>query len=236
MKYTIEGFSQEYAYSLRNDKQKVDFTDLVILRWFVDFYPKMQKIVVDDKTYAWVSYGKLLEDLPMLDITKRALRDRLQKLCEFGILIHHVFRKGGVFSCYGFGENYQHLVGSKVQENADREKSTSTGKVQSTSTAFGSQLPNKDNSIINNSIIDSSLSANKRKKFVPPTLEEVQEYAKEKALVIDPKFFYEYFTEGDWHDKKGDPVKNWKTKMLTWNRTELDKHPEKKQTTKLKIL
>ena len=44
MKYTIEGFSQEYACSLRKEVDgktiKLDCTDLVILRWFVDFYPK----------------------------------------------------------------------------------------------------------------------------------------------------------------------------------------------------
>ena len=44
MRYTIEGFSQEYACSLRKEVDgktiKLDCTDLVILRWFVDFYPK----------------------------------------------------------------------------------------------------------------------------------------------------------------------------------------------------
>lgn len=79
----------------------------------------------------------------------------------------------------------------------------------------------------NKMLKEQYINADKRKKFVPPTLEEVEEYAKEKALVIDSKFFYEYFTEGDWHDAKGNPVKNWKTKMLTWNKQELEKHPEK---------
>ena len=55
MKYTIEGFSQQFASTLKkkiikNNKEveiKIDCTDLVILRWFVDFYPNMKKMVVE---------------------------------------------------------------------------------------------------------------------------------------------------------------------------------------------
>ena len=37
MKYTIEGFSQAYAATLKDEKNRIDCTDLVILRWFIDF-------------------------------------------------------------------------------------------------------------------------------------------------------------------------------------------------------
>ena len=81
MKYTIEGFSQEYALTLKKNiitkygvekTIKIDFTDLVILRWFVDFYPNMKKMIIDGKEYVWLSHKKLLNDLPLLDISKRA--------------------------------------------------------------------------------------------------------------------------------------------------------------------
>lgn len=58
----------------------------------------------------------------------------------------------------------------------------------------------------------------KRKKFTPPTLEEVNLYIKEKQLKVDGQKFFEYFTEGGWKDSKGNQVKNWKQKLLTWNR------------------
>lgn len=57
----------------------------------------------------------------------------------------------------------------------------------------------------------------KRKTFVPPTLEEVQEYCKEKQLNVEPKQFLDYFTTSNWVDSKGQKVKNWKQKLLTWN-------------------
>ena len=56
----------------------------------------------------------------------------------------------------------------------------------------------------------------KRKVFVPPTYEEVLEYAKEKGREDLAKEFFEYFTVGDWVDSKGNKVKNWKQKFITW--------------------
>ena len=61
--------------------------------------------------------------------------------------------------------------------------------------------------------------------FVPPTLEQVKEYASEAKLNVDPEKFYRYFTtpnnKGEtWVDSKGNKVKNWKQKMLTWDRAD----------------
>lgn len=58
---------------------------------------------------------------------------------------------------------------------------------------------------------------NIKKEFVPPTFEEIERYVLEKKLKVNTKKFYDYFTEGDWIDSKGNRVKNWKQKILTWN-------------------
>ena len=58
---------------------------------------------------------------------------------------------------------------------------------------------------------------NINKSFSPPSLEEVQDYVKEKNLSVDPVRFYNYFSEGNWVDSKGNKVKNWKQKILTWS-------------------
>ena len=59
-------------------------------------------------------------------------------------------------------------------------------------------------------------SKKKSKRFTPPTLEEVKEYAHQRGDKVDPVKFFEYYTEGNWVDAKGQPVKNWKQKMITW--------------------
>ena len=55
-------------------------------------------------------------------------------------------------------------------------------------------------------------------RFVPPTLEEVQEYAKSRGSDVDPKRFWDYFNAGDWKDAKGQQVRSWKQKFITWER------------------
>ena len=52
--------------------------------------------------------------------------------------------------------------------------------------------------------------------FTPPTLEEVKAYCTERTSPVDAKRFYDYYTEGEWKDAKGNPVKNWKLKLITW--------------------
>ena len=69
--------------------------------------------------------------------------------------------------------------------------------------------------------------AGKLKKFVPPTLEQVEQYVKEKGLQVDPQFFCEYYEADNWHSK-GEPVKSWKQKILTWHRKEMLKGKPKK--------
>ena len=54
--------------------------------------------------------------------------------------------------------------------------------------------------------------------FVPPTLEEVKEYCKARRNNVDPEYFYDYFTTGNWVDSEGKPVRNWKQKIITWEK------------------
>lgn len=64
---------------------------------------------------------------------------------------------------------------------------------------------------------DKEKEKSKRKVFTPPTLEEVQNYIEEKGLNVEGDYFYNYFTTGNWIDSKGNEVKNWKQKLITWS-------------------
>lgn len=57
----------------------------------------------------------------------------------------------------------------------------------------------------------------KRKTFTPPTLKEIEDYIKEKQLNVDANKFFTYFEAGSWIDSKGNKVKNWKQKLITWD-------------------
>ena len=94
-----------------------------------------------------------------------------------------------------------------------------------------SQNSIEENSIEENRVEKKSKEEKKpsTNKFVPPTLDEVQDYVTEKGLSVDSKQFYDYFTEGNWVDAKGQKVKNWKQKLLTWNKYQPKSAPKESQ-------
>jgi len=56
-----------------------------------------------------------------------------------------------------------------------------------------------------------------KKPFVPPTLEEVEDYVHEKGYNIDPRYFIDYYESMNWHQSNGKPVKDWKRCCVTWH-------------------
>lgn len=125
MQFTINGYNQLEAFNLsvsiiENGRKKtlyVDIIDLVLLRWFDNFYPHMQKTVIDGKEYAWVNYARLLSDFPLLRVGKRRLAVRFMKLARLGVLSHVTVRDEGTFSYYGFGPKYGRLLVEPVDES-----------------------------------------------------------------------------------------------------------------------
>ena len=71
--------------------------------------------------------------------------------------------------------------------------------------------------------ISVSKKKGKNKEFMPPTLEEVKEYAVKRGIPDLAQKFFEYFTAGNWVDSKGQKVKNWKQKFLTWESSERER-------------
>lgn len=56
----------------------------------------------------------------------------------------------------------------------------------------------------------------KRKPFSPPSLEEVEAYCRSRNNNVDAKRFWDFFDAADWVDSKGNKVRNWKQKVITW--------------------
>lgn len=77
--------------------------------------------------------------------------------------------------------------------------------------------------------IEENKKEKEKKVFVPPTLQEIKEYVREKGLKVDAEQFYNYFVEGNWIDSKGNQVKSWKQKILTWNGYTASTKKDKKQ-------
>lgn len=232
MKYTIEGFSQEEATKLQktvieSGKTKtirLDCIDLVLLRWFVDFFPSMMKVTIDGIQYAWVSYQAILDDMPLLGLGKRSLFDRLRKMSQLGVLMHKTVRRGGTFSYYGFGGNYSLLIrkhdSDHVQNISNPMKQTSEGYEAD----FRGGMKQTSDQINPSTIDDPSTKSihieggAKRKRFVPPTIDEVRAYCEERHDSVDPQRFLDYYSMTGWKTKGGATIKDWKACVRTWER------------------
>jgi len=84
----------------------------------------------------------------------------------------------------------------------------------------GTIIKNDKENIISNNNINNNKRESEERKNTHPSFSEVQDYIKQKELNVNPKQFYDYFEAGDWKDKNGNEVLNWKQKLLTWNRFE----------------
>lgn len=78
-----------------------------------------------------------------------------------------------------------------------------------------------DSEKVRQSNTDNNTSTNTKNKrvkkvFTPPTLEEVQEYCRSRNNNVDAKKFFDFFEASDWVDSKGNKVRNWKQKVITW--------------------
>jgi len=52
--------------------------------------------------------------------------------------------------------------------------------------------------------------------LAPPTIADVAEYCRQRKNNINPQKFFDYFNAGNWIDSKGNPVINWKQKVISW--------------------
>jgi hypothetical protein len=123
------------------------------------------------------------------------------------------------------------LIGSAVDnDNANRQRLFRERKKDHLlaeryeSVTKNNESKSKDIEIDKEIDTEKGKKGKKHKVFVPPTYEEVLEYAKEKGRKDIAKEFFDYFTVGEWFDSKGNKVKNWKQKFITWcSRNEVKK-------------
>lgn len=80
--------------------------------------------------------------------------------------------------------------------------------------------PMEENFYDNNTSINNTSNNKKeiyKERFVKPTIEEIEEYCKERNNGIDAVMFYNFYESKDWMIGKN-KIKNWKSCIITWER------------------
>ena len=126
---------------------------------------------------------------------------------------------GGMKNFHGGYEEFSH---NNIEDNIEDNIATKDNNKEKCRTCNSNSMndtrANDDEVSTSKSSSELSVPNSKKStKFIPPTQEEVIDYCNQKSLSVDPYYFYSYYTEADWHDAKGRPVKNWKQRMITWN-------------------
>lgn len=89
-----------------------------------------------------------------------------------------------------------------------------------------------------NSLESEQEKEKKRKRFTPPTVDEVRAYCLERNNSIDPEAFTAFYASKGW--KVGNSqMKDWKQAIITWEKRENREHPQqpkpKKRTCHIEI-
>ena len=122
--------------------------------------------------------------------------------------------------------NFNEMVGSEASNpNAQRQKRFRERQKQLKLSVTDSNIDSnaKNNEEIEIDIrdrdksIDIDKENNKRKNFIKPTLEEVNQYCIERKNNIDPENFIDYYNSNGWKVGKNQ-MKDWKAAIRTWER------------------
>lgn len=176
MKYTILGFNQEKALEFGFDVE-----DLLIIRWFVDFYSssKMIKMNVGDKTYAWVNYSRVIEDIPILNMKKDTLSRRMKKICETGIMEHETLKQGGTFSLYKLTDKYDQLISKDNKTDGTKKNPEGYGK---NSQPVTDKNPEQNINLLNNNSIKDINTYSTKEELLHPKNEDVGKNRKKESV------------------------------------------------------
>lgn len=81
-----------------------------------------------------------------------------------------------------------------------------------------------------------SVAEDTRPNFVPPTLEEVEAYCRERKNNISPQRFIDYYEARGWM-LGSTPMENWKAAIRSWESGHTSgEPPDKPRTPKLRLI
>lgn len=117
---------------------------------------------------------------------------------------------------YDIAHNTQAGHIPRLDQTGQDQTNTITNTIQDINTR-------QDNQTRPDNISEFSLSGGEKKEkikeeeFVPPTVEMVEEYCKERGNVIDPELFVAYYDSVGWVRGKY-PMKDWKAAVRSWEK------------------
>lgn len=152
--------------------------------------------------------GSFVSSIPKMSdetsLTIREIRTAISHLKSTGEVTCKSYAKYTVFTV----KNYCEYQQSDLQN--DRQATDKRHSNDMLTTTIEEYKEGK-----NNKKEDTNVS---KKKFVPPTVEEVRAYCQERGNNVDPQAFVDHYTSNGWMVGKN-KMKSWKAAVGTWERS-----------------
>jgi len=163
--------------------------------------------------YCWAS-NQYFADL--YGVTSRSVRQWISELVECGYIRTETFYKNGTKQ---IERRHITILPYPTEENFR---------------TYGKNLPYPteenfpDNNTVNNTTSNTTneYKSDKptRTRFIPPSLEEVQAYCKERNKGVNAEKWYNHYSAVGWKVGKN-PMKDWKAAVRTWEQDSTSKPP-----------
>jgi hypothetical protein len=145
LRFSVLGFSQERVLEVRamdgTKEVRLDVIDLLLLNQIADFPNRsgVMKIIDDDKIFFWMAYSEILDELPILNLKKQALRDRFDKLVLLGLLEKRIGKVGNM-TFFRLTDRYESLRYDMLSYGGDNESVFTDRGVYSNTQGVCSQI------------------------------------------------------------------------------------------------
>ena len=120
-------------------------------------------------------------------------------------------------------EKNKQIADEREQKKAEENNERDTNVTRTCNERDTNVQPSNSNSNSNSNSLseDKESKRGKSSRFIPPTLEEVEEYARSiNHHEIDCGHFLDHYTANEWKQSNGNKIKDWKATFRNWIRNE----------------
>lgn len=186
--------------------EKYGMIEAVLLNHFeywIELNRANGKNFYDGRFWTFNSMKAFSEIFPYL--TEKKIRNALKHLQDEGLILTGNYNKSAYDRTlwYAFSDLAESILPKGQMDLPERANQFSQK---------GEPIP--DNNTDNNP--NNNTDREKRKRFTPPTVEEVRAYCQERNNGIDPQRFVDFYTANGWAQGHGKPIKDWRAAVRTW--------------------
>ena len=174
-----------------------------------------------------IGRGQTLETYPKIakatGLSVQSVRTALFHLKSTGEITTESTGYGTLISITQYSK-YQDLPDDINRQINSQINTLSTDDQQTINSTRTKKQSNKETNIVCEEYISNTESSQKH-TFSPPTLADIESFVSENDLVVDPKYFFDYYESAGWKS-------DWKARLRRWDKEDREKQsqPPKQQT------